>query len=401
MFPNSYESRTQETAEVSSRRGPNLALTRRRAAPYHGCGIAAGERLPDMQPMTLSELCRRLQEAGLPAELRGADRTVRAVNTLEQAGPDEVTFLSNLKYVPLLKNTRAAAVVVKDGIEVPDGLTTIRCKDPYAAITVAIVHLHGYRRHPRWGRSPAADVHPTAVVGEEANIAAGVTIAAGAVLGDRCTLYPGCYVGDRARIGNDCVLFPNVVIYDDCVLGDRVTIHAGSVIGEDGLGYAPRDGRWVKIPQAGRAIIGDDVEIGANCTIDRATLGATEIGAGTKMGNVVVIGHGTRVGADCMFVGLVGIAGSVVVGRHVTLAGQVGVAGHLQIGDNVTVGAQAGIVGNVEDSQTLLGSPAVPVDEAKRSFIWISRLPDLARRVRELEEQVERLRRRGEGEEKS
>jgi UDP-3-O-[3-hydroxymyristoyl] glucosamine N-acyltransferase len=348
--------------------------------------------------MTLSELCRRLREAGLPAELNGEDRTVRAVNTLEQAGPDEISFLSNVKYVSLLKSTRAGAVVVKDGVEVPDSLVTLRCKDPYAAITVAIVELHGYRRHPRWGRNPNADIHPTAIVGEDVHIAGGVTIAAGAVVGDRCTLYPGCYVGDRARIGRDCVLFPNVVIYDDCVLGDRVTIHAGSVIGEDGLGYAPRDGHWVKIPQVGRAVIGDDVEIGANCTIDRATLGETEIGAGTKMGNVVVIGHGTRVGADCMFVGLVGIAGSVVVGRHVTLAGQVGVAGHLQIGDNVTVGAQAGIVGNVEASQTLLGSPAVPVDEAKRSFIWIQRLPELARRVRELEQHVEELRGRGGGE---
>ena len=344
-----------------------------------------------MQELRLSDLCRRLNEAGFGASLSGQDPPVRAVNTLEGSGPGDLSFLSNFKYVPLLKTTGASAVILKDGIDSPESLPTIRCKDPYAAITFAIVVLHGYRKHPKWGRNPSANIDSTAKIGANANIACGVTIAANVEVGDNCTLYPGCYVGDGARIGNDCVLFPNVVVYDECVLGDRVTIHAGSVIGEDGLGYAPKDGRWVKIPQVGRAVIGDDVEIGANCTIDRATLGQTEIGAGTKFGNVVVIGHGTRVGPDCLFVGLVGVAGSVTIGRHVTLAGQVGVAGHLQVGDDVTVGAQAGIINSVDPGLSLLGAPAMPADDAKRCYIWFSRLPELGKRVRELEQQVARL----------
>jgi UDP-3-O-[3-hydroxymyristoyl] glucosamine N-acyltransferase len=171
-----------------------------------------------------------------------------------------------------------------------------------------------------------------------------------------------------------------------------VTIHAGSVVGEDGLGYAPHGDRWVKIPQVGRAVIGNDVEIGANCTIDRATLGQTEIGSGTKFGNVVVIGHGTKVGKDCVFVGLVGVAGSVTVGRHVTLAGQVGVAGHLAIGDHARVGAQSGISGSIEPSAEVLGSPAIPISEAKRSFHLVRKLPDWVKRIKELEREVRELR---------
>jgi UDP-3-O-[3-hydroxymyristoyl] glucosamine N-acyltransferase len=199
-------------------------------------------------------------------------------------------------------------------------------------------------------------------------------------------------LGDRVTLGDDCTLFPNVVIYDGSELGNRVTIHAGSVIGEDGLGYAPHDGRWIKIPQVGRAVLGDDVEIGANCTIDRATLGRTEIGAGSKFGNVIVVGHGTKVGPDCMFVGLVGIAGSVTIGRHVTLAGQVGIAGHLHIGDEVTVAAQSGISSTIEPKSTVFGSPARPIEEAKRSMILVQRLPDLAKRIKVLEQELEQLR---------
>jgi UDP-3-O-[3-hydroxymyristoyl] glucosamine N-acyltransferase len=347
-----------------------------------------------MAEMRLSKLCEVLTRAGFPVRLEGEDRVVRAVNTLECAGSDELSFLSNVKYVPALARTQAAAVIVNDDVAVPDGISAIRCRDPYGALTAAIIHLHGHRKHPQWGISPGAQIDPTAKIGPGANIAAGVTISPHVTIGPNCTIYPGCYVGERVQIGHDCILFPNVVIYDRCQLGDRVTIHAGSVIGEDGLGYAPHDGRWVKIPQIGRAVLGDDVEIGANCTIDRATLGQTEIGAGTKFGNVVVIGHGTRIGPDCLFVGLVGVAGSVTIGRHVTLAGQVGVAGHLEIGDDVTVGAQAGITGSVEAKATLLGSPAIPLADAKRSMVLFQKLPEMAKRIKDLEEEVRELRQR-------
>jgi UDP-3-O-[3-hydroxymyristoyl] glucosamine N-acyltransferase len=158
------------------------------------------------------------------------------------------------------------------------------------------------------------------------------------------------------------------------------------------LGYAPIGDKWLKIPQVGRVEIGDDVEIGANCAIDRATLGRTEIGAGTKFGNVIVVGHGTKIGPDCMFVGLVGVAGSVTVGKHVTVAGQVGIAGHITIGDEVMVGAQSGIVGSIEPKTRVLGSPAMPADDAKRMLLAMQKLPEWTKRIKELEREVVELR---------
>jgi UDP-3-O-[3-hydroxymyristoyl] glucosamine N-acyltransferase len=344
--------------------------------------------------MQLSDLCEILGKRGIAARLDGLDKTISAVNTLDDAGDGEISFLSNPKYLARLQSTRASAVIVGDGVETPASLSTIRCADPYGAITVAIIALHGHRRHPQWGCSANAAIDATAQIGRNANIAPGAAVAAGVTIGDNCTIYPGCYVGEHARLGDDCTLFPNVVIYDHSELGNRVTIHAGSVIGEDGLGYAPNGDKWVKIPQVGRAVIGDDVEIGANCTIDRATLGTTEIGPGTKFGNVIVIGHGTKVGPDCLFVGLIGVAGSVTIGRHVTLAGQVGVAGHLTIGDGAMVGAQSGISGNIEPQAKVFGSPAMAMDEAKRAIAVIPKLPEWVKRVKELEREVAQLRAR-------
>lgn len=293
-----------------------------------------------------------------------------------------------------MRDTKATAVILKDGIEVPRGLSALRCDDPYAGVTVSIVALHGYRKHPIWGTSDKATVHPSASIGANANIAPGVTIEAEVVVGDNCTFYPGVYVGDGVRIGDECALYPNVVIYDHCVLGNRVTVHAGSVIGEDGLGYAPKHEKWLKIPQVGRVVLGDDVEIGANCTIDRATLGQTEIGSGTKFGNVVVIGHGAKIGNDCLLVGLVAVAGSADIGRHVTLAGMAAVAGHLTIGDGSSVGGGSHVYRDVAPGSKLLGVPARPVMESHRSTIAMRQLPDWIRRVKALEREIEELRRK-------
>ncbi|MHC4696123.1 MAG: UDP-3-O-(3-hydroxymyristoyl)glucosamine N-acyltransferase [Planctomycetota bacterium] len=347
-----------------------------------------------MAQCRLSELCRILTDKGLPARLDGTDRVIQRVNTLEDACEGDVSFFSNEKYLDAVRKTKASAVILREKVPVPEEVAAVRCEDPYAAVTVAIVTLHGYRKHPQWGLSEGASIDPSAKIGGNPNIARGVTIAAGVDIGDNCTIYPGCYIADGVRIGDDCTLLPNVVIYDHCELGNRVTIHSGSVIGEDGVGYAPQGGRWVKIPQVGRAIVGDDVEIGANCTIDRATLGRTEIGAGSKFGNVVVIGHGTKVGPDCLFAGLVGIAGSANVGKHVTLGGQVGVGGHLTVGDDVQAGGQSAIRGDVEPKATILGSPAAEVGKAKRSMIAVQQLPEWIQRIKDLEREVEALRER-------
>ncbi len=340
----------------------------------------------------LSELCRILTDKGFPASLDGQDRTVRRVNTLEDASDGDISFLSNPKYLSAVRETRASAVILKGGVDIPKGISAVRCDDPYAAVTVAIITLHGYRKHPRWGLSETASIDSSASIGDNANIASGVTIAARVVIGDNCTIYPGCYIGDEAHIGHDCTLFPNVVVYDHCQLGDRVTIHAGSVIGEDGVGFAPHAGRWVKIPQVGRAIIGDDVDIGANCTVDRATLGQTEIGDGTKFGNVIVIGHGAKVGPDCLFAALNGIAGSTKIGKHVTLGGLSGAGGHLTIGDDVQVAGGSAVRGNIEPNTKVLGSPASEIGKARRAMIAAQQLPDWIKRIKNLEREVEALR---------
>lgn len=345
-----------------------------------------------MASWRLSDLCETINQAGIKTRLDGEDRTVCGVNTLQDAGDGELSFLSNPKYLALLSETRASAVVVTQDVEVPNRLSTLRCPDPYAAITVAIITIHGHRKHPQWGLSERAVIDRSTSLGKNPNIAAGVTVSKNASIGDDCTLYPGCYIGDGVVMGDGCTLFPNVVVYNDCVLGDRVTIHAGSVVGQDGLGYAPHNDKWVKIPQIGHTIIGDDVEIGANCAIDRATIGQTRIGDGTKFGNVVVIGHGTKVGPDCLFVGLVGVAGSTTIGKHVTLGGQVGIGGHLTIGDHVRVGGQSGVAKDVKANTNLLGVPAMPIEDAKRSMIAAQQLPDWIKRIKELEREIQKLR---------
>lgn len=341
-------------------------------------------------PTTLAELCRTLEGHGMKPVLKGEGETpIRAVATLEDADEGEITFLSNPKYEKMLAGTRASAVVLKPQVVSCDRLTRLEVDDPYAAITALIVKLHGYRQHRRVVPDPSqSHIASSATVGENASIYPGATIDEDVVIGKNAVIYPGCYIGPRCRIGDNLLLFPNVVIYDGTIIGDRVTIHAGTVVAEDGLGYAPVNGKWVKIPQIGNVQIDDDVEIGANCSIDRATVGRTRIGAGTKLSNLIAVGHGTQIGEDCMLVAQVGLAGSVGVGKHVTLAGQVGVVGHIQIGDNATVGAKAGVTHNVPPGVTVLGQPAIPIREMRRNFAHIKRLPELNRTVKDLEKKL-------------
>jgi UDP-3-O-[3-hydroxymyristoyl] glucosamine N-acyltransferase len=345
---------------------------------------------------TLAEVCATLERHGMKPELRGnSQRAIRAVATLEDAGPGEISFLSNPKYEKLLRTTRAAAVVLRPGVLAPDHLDLIRVDDPYAAITILIVELHGYRQHrPVRADAGRPNIAPTARIGANAIIHAGVTIDDDVVIGENAVIYPGCYIGPCCRIGDNLLLYPNVVIYDGTIVGHRVTVHTGTVIGNDGLGYAPVDGKWVKIPQIGIVEIGDDVEIGSNCCIDRATLGQTRIGSGTKFSNLIAIGHGMQIGPDCLFVAQVGLAGSVNVGRHVTMAGQAGVVGHIRVGDNATIGAKAGVINSVPDGETVLGQPAIPIREMKRQAVYVARLPELNETVKRLEKEVAELRRR-------
>lgn len=348
-----------------------------------------------MTAITLNQLSEFLASQGFPTEIDGdGEISLSAVNTLEDAAPGEISFLSNPKYKHLLDTTKASAVIVDREVGVPDRLVALRCDDPYAGMTTAIVRIHGYRAHPRWGIDRRAVIAEDATIGARGNIAHEVTIRDHVIIGEDVTVYPGCYIGDHTTLGDGVTLFPNVVIYDHSQIGNRVTIHAGTVVGQDGLGYAPHNGGWLKIPQIGRVIIEDDVELGAGCAVDRATMGTTRIGRGTKLSDLVVIGHGTRIGEDCMIVAQVGIAGSTTVGNHVTLAGQVGISGHLAIGDDVKVGAQSGVRSNLETGGEYMGSPAVDSTAFRRQTSLVHRLPQLKQRLRDLETEVAELRKR-------
>ena len=263
--------------------------------------------------MTLEQLAERLG-----AEVVGdGSRVVTGCAGIHEADEHQITFLANPKYVRYLDTTSAAAVLIKPGeASSNDGLVRLECNDPYFAFRNAMVELHGFREHhapmdtDTGGISPSARIHPEAVIGEDTHVHPNATVERGATIGRRCQLYPGAFVGEHAVLGDDCILFPNVVVYDRCRLGDRVTVHANTVIGQDGFGYATHAGAHHKIPQAGNVVIENDVELGAGCAIERATMGETRIGAGTKFADLISIGHGTTIGRHCLLVSLVGVAGS-------------------------------------------------------------------------------------------
>ena len=316
-----------------------------------------------MEPFTVTQL------AGIVgAEVVGdGSAVVTSVNTLEDAGPGQVSFLANEKYAPLLGTTNATAVIVGPKVT-PDGRhVLLRAKDPYLAYQKALVAIHGFRKHPFAGVHPLAHVDPSATIGS------------GTIV------YPGAYVGAGATVGKDCVLYPNAVVYDRCVLGDRVVLHAGAVIGADGFGYATSGGVHHKIPHIGNVILGDDVEVGANATVDRAALGSTTVGAGTKIDNLATLGHNVTTGVGCLVVAQAGVAGSTTLGNHVVLGGQAGLAGHITLGDQVMVGAQCGVIGDVDAKQIVHGTPHMPWKVAKRAYTLLRNLPELADRLKKLE----------------
>ena len=340
-------------------------------------------------PRTLQELARTLG-----ATLQGdPDAVVNGCSPIATAQQGDLAFLSNPKYHEQLALTKATAVLVAEDIDCPTGLNVLRCEDPYFSFRQAVIDLHGFRTHPEpmdapEGISPRAAVHDEATIGTGTRVHAFATIERGAVVGKDCWIYPGVWIGPDVRIGDGCILFPNCVIYDEVVLGDRVTVHGGTVVGNDGFGYATWKGAHHKIPQRGRVRIGNDVELGGNCAIERAALGETVIGDGTKFADLISIGHGTTIGSHCLLVSLVGVAGSVNMGNWVVLGGQTGVAGHLSIGDGVQVMAQSGIASNIAAGMKVGGGPAVPIDEAKRNLLAGMSLAKLFKRVRALEREA-------------
>jgi UDP-3-O-[3-hydroxymyristoyl] glucosamine N-acyltransferase len=309
---------------------------------------------------------------------------IRAVAGIEEAGPGELTFLANPKYRAWLAKTRAGAVLLAPGIEARDDLAVVRTENPYAALAKVLVLFDP-------GAPDLPDgVHPQACVASEAEIAAdaaigpGVVVGRGASVGARTRLIGNSTIGESASVGGDCLLYPGVYVGARCRLGDRVIVQPGAIIGADGFGYAPSEGGYRKIPQIGIVIVEDDVEIGANACIDRATVGATRIGRGTKIDNLVQVAHNVAIGPGSALAAQAGVAGSTRLGKGVRLGGQAGLVGHLRVGDGASVGAQAGVIGDVAAGETVSGYPARPHREAMRVEAAMRRLPELVRRLKRL-----------------
>lgn len=346
--------------------------------------------------MRLDELARRIG-----ATLHGDPASqVHSCAPVDRASQGQVSFVANSKYIDHLLRTGASAVIVAPGLAVREGVARLEAADPYFAFREAMVALHGFRQHPTPAdarpdapnRSPAAVVHASATLGEGVALHAGCVVERGATIGARCVLYPGAYVGEHAVLGDDCVLFPGATVYDRCRLGSRVTLHAHAVIGSDGFGYATHKGRHEKIPQSGIVVLEDDVEIGSGCVVERAAMEETRIGAGTKFADLISIGHGTRIGKHCLLVSLVGVSGSVEMGDYVVLGGQAGVTGHLKIGNGVQASGKAAIVTDLPDGARVGGIPAIELDAAKRNALAGRDLYGMARRLKQLEREMERLR---------
>jgi UDP-3-O-[3-hydroxymyristoyl] glucosamine N-acyltransferase len=316
-----------------------------------------------------------------------ADAVIQAARPIGEAQTGEITFLESDKHASQLAASTASAAVVS--AEMPSGnKSLIQVADPLMAFVTIVQRLHGKAARPPHGIDPLASIDRSAQIGEAPGIDPFVRVAAGAVIGKRCRLHSGVVVGADCRLGDDVVLHPNVVLYDGSVLGDRVIIHANTVIGADGFGYRTQHGRHVKVPQLGSVEIGADVEIGAGTTIDRGTFQATRIGEGTKIDNLVQIGHNCRIGKHNLLVSQVGIAGSCRTGDYVVMAGQVGVADHIAIGDGAVIGGQSGVIRDVPAGQHMLGYPAVPEQLCKRVWVTLARLPEMRRDLRHIMQHV-------------
>lgn len=336
-------------------------------------------------PYTLEEIARALGAAleGDPGHL------VAGVAPLEAAGPDQISFLTSPQYLPLARSSRAGALLVPEDVE---GLhqPLLRCRAPQLAL-ISLLQLFYPRVPAAPGVHPRALVASTARVHPEAWVGAFSVLEDGVVIGGRVRIFPFVYVGNGVEIGEETTLYPHVVIREGVRIGRGVIIHPGTVVGADGFGYAFDGTIHRKIPQVGGVIVEDDVELGANVTIDRATLGDTRIRRGTKVDNLVQIAHNVEVGEDVIIVAQVGISGSCRIGNRAVLAGQVGLADHVTVGEGTRVAAQSGVSHDLAPGQSYFGYPARPAAEARRIYAALPRVPELLKRMRAMERRISEL----------
>ena len=317
---------------------------------------------------------------------------VRAVNGIKEAGAGDLTFLANSKYAPLLASTKASAVILAEGVTAPIPALTV--KNPDLAFAKVAEHLSGGAWRPPPGIHPTAVVSKTATVGKNVSIGAGTVVEDGASIGDNSVLYAQVYIGRETVIGADSLIYPQVVVREKCRIGARVILHSGTVIGSDGFGYATDKGVHHKIPQVGIVVVEDDVELGANVTVDRARFGRTVIGRGTKIDNLVQIGHNVVLGQGCLLVSQAGIAGSTKLGNYVVMAGQSGLIGHLEIGDGAIITAQSGLTKDVPAKAVMSGSPASDRRTHLKELAALSKLPEALQEIRKLRQEIEELRKK-------
>ncbi|MBI1306062.1 MAG: UDP-3-O-(3-hydroxymyristoyl)glucosamine N-acyltransferase [Bacteroidetes bacterium] len=322
-------------------------------------------------------------------EIEGKSREwISGISKIDQGIPGSLTFLSNPKYAEHLFSTQADIILINRDQEInsESDKTFIRTDNAYLAFCQILNHYY----------NPARDksgVDNRAVISSSASIGDNVYIGANAFVGDRAKIgngvkiYPNVYIGDDAVIGDNTLVYSNVSVYHECVVGKNGIIHSGTVIGSDGFGHAPKgDGTYVKIPQIGNVVVGDDVEIGSNCSIDRATIGSTRIGDGVKLDNLIQVAHNVEIGDHTVIAGQTGISGSTTLGKYCVIGGQVGFAGHLKVADGTQVGAQSGLNKDITEKNTqLFGSPVMPVKDALRSHLMIKDLPNMRDRISKLE----------------
>lgn len=317
---------------------------------------------------------------------------VNTFSKIEEGKPGSITFLANPKYAHYIYGTEASIVLVNTDFipEQPVSATLIRVPNAYASLAM-LLNMVQQAKPKKTGIDSTAFISQNARIGENAYVGNFAYIGEGSVIGNNCKIYPYAYIGDHVTVGDDSIVYPHVTIYEECNIGSRCILHAGCVIGSDGFGFAPEGESYNKIPQMGNVIVEDDVEIGANTTIDRAVMGSTIIKRGVKLDNLIQIAHNVEIGENTVMAAQVGIAGSTKVGRHCMFGGQVGLSGHIQVADNVTFGAQAGVISDVKNETTLLGAPAINAKNFMRSSAIFGRLPDMYRSMGQMQREIDEL----------
>jgi UDP-3-O-[3-hydroxymyristoyl] glucosamine N-acyltransferase len=334
----------------------------------------------------------------LKGEIEGdPEIKVNTIAKIEEGEAGALSFLANPKYEHYIYETKSSIVLVNKSF-IPSakvGATLIRVENAYDAFA-SLLRLVDQARPRKKGIHPTAIIEDSAKVGSDVFIGPYVYIGENCNIGSGCSVYPHVYIGDNTKLGNNCTLNPGVTIYHDCIIGEGCIIHAGSVIGSDGFGFAPQsDNEFMKIPQLGNVVLEDHVEIGANVTIDRATMGSTFIRKGVKLDNLIQIGHNVEVGENTVMAAQTGISGSTKIGKNCMFGGQVGLAGHLKIANNTKIGAQGGILGDVKEENTaIIGSPAIEVKQFLRSSVIFRKLPEMKSKIDSIEKEIESLKKK-------